>query len=359
MTAEVVWQGPLHGLSGYAQDAREFVLGLDALGVHVRAEDSPLGPQASPLEPAVELRLQELAELPVGAEAVRVEHGLASRWTRPARIGRTAFATDRIPAAWVAACNAVAEVWVPSRFNVETFAAAGVERERLRVVPSPIRLARWAGEDRLELPAGRFNFLSVFDWSLRKGWDILVRAYCAEFAGHDDVNLVLKVNAAYGQTPDALRQSISALAGTAAPPIIIFDRALPAAEMPRLYRAADCFVLPARAAGWGRPFLEAMAAGVPVIGTAWGGQTEFMNEDSSYLIEVKGLVRVPEAGVQEAPAYRGHRWAEPSLEHLQELMRRAYEQPAEGATKASRAREALGAHETEAVCSRLFLRLAA
>jgi hypothetical protein len=47
------------------------------------------------------------------------------------------------------------------------------------------------------------------------------------------------------------------------------------------------------------------------------------------------------------------------VEHLQELMRRAYEQPDEGAAKASRAREALEAHEAESVCSRLFLRLAA
>jgi glycosyltransferase involved in cell wall biosynthesis len=359
MSAEVVWRGPLHGLSGYAEDAREFVAGLDALGVHVRVEDAPRGPHLSPLEPALDLRLQELAELQAGAEAVRVEHGPAGRWMRPARIGRTAFATDRIPAGWAAACNAVAEVWVPSRFNMETFAAAGVDLERLRVVPSPIRVAGWTGEDRLELPSGRFTFLSVFDWSLRKGWDVLLRAYCAEFAGHDDVNLVLKVNAAYGQTPDALRQSIGGIAGTGGPPITVLDRPLPAAEMPRLYRAADCFVLPARAAAWGRPFLEAMAAGVPAIGTAWGGHTEFMDADNSYLIEVKGLVRVPEAGVQEVPAYRGHRWAEPSVEHLQELMRRVYEQPAERAAKAARARETLEAHDTEAVCSRLFLRLAA
>ena len=358
MTAEVVWRGPLHGVSGYAHEAREFVLGLDALGVHVRAEDSPLGPHASPLEPTVQLRLQELAELPVGAEAVRVEHGIPSRWAEPARIGRTVFATDRIPGEWVAACNLVEEVWVPSRFNVETFAAAGVDLERLHVVPSPIRLARWTGEDRLELPPGRFNFLSVFDWSLRKGWDVLLRAYCAEFAGQDDVALVLKVNAAYGQTPDALRQSIAAIAGTGAPPIVVLDRPLPPAEMPRLYRAADCFVLPTRAVAWGRSFLEAMAAGVPAIGTAWGGHTEFMDEDNSYLIEVKGLVRVPEAGVQEAPGYRGHRWAEPSVEHLQELMRRAYERPDERREKAARAREAVETHDTEAVCSRLFLRLA-
>ena len=32
------------------------------------------------------------------------------------------FETDRISPEWVAACNRMDEVWVPSRFNVETFA---------------------------------------------------------------------------------------------------------------------------------------------------------------------------------------------------------------------------------------------
>lgn len=357
MSAEVVWRGPLHGVSAYALEAREFVLGLDAMGVRVRAEDAPLGPHAGPLEPAVELRLQELAQVPVGDESVRVEHGPPSRWVEGARIGRTVFATDRIPSDWVSTFNSVDEVWVPSRFNVETFGAAGVEPERLRVVPSPIRVDHWAGEDRLEPAPGRFSFLSVLDWRLRQGWDVLLRSYCAEFVGQDDVELVLRVRAAYGQTPSGLRQTIDAFVGRGAPPIVVLDQVLPAAELPRLYRSADCFVLPVRAEAWGRAFLEAMAIGLPVIGTAWGGQTEFLDDDNSYPIAIKGLVRVPEAGVREAPAFRGHRWAEPSVEHLQELMRRVYERPDERRLKADRARETVREHDTQAVCSRLFLRL--
>ena len=43
MPAEVLWRGPLFGVSEYAQEAREFALGLDRLGAHLRAEDLPLG----------------------------------------------------------------------------------------------------------------------------------------------------------------------------------------------------------------------------------------------------------------------------------------------------------------------------
>ena len=357
MPLEVLWRGPLFGVAGYAQEGREFVLGLDALGAHIRAEDVPLGPHRSPLQASVQSRLRELTNAQVGPGAIRIEHGLPSRWAAGARAGRTLFETDRIPAAWIAACNSVEELWVPSRFNLETFSASGVDTERLRVVPSPVRLARWRGDDRLQLPLSGFTFLSVFDWSLRKGWDLLLAAYADEFGPSDDVGLVLNIHSSHGHSAAELRRLIERAAGREAPPILVLDRLLSAADMPRLYRAADCFVLPTRGEGWGRPFLEAMAAGTPVIGTDWGGQTELVHEDTGYPIEVKGVVRIPEAGVREAPYYRGHRWAEPSVEHLRQLMRHVYEHPEEALARAERARSAVEAYDTSAVCSRLFLHL--
>ena len=90
MTTEVLWRGPLFGVAGYAQEGREFVLGLDAIGVHVRAEDAPLGPHRSPLEASAERRLHELTAAQIGPEATRVEHGLPARWAPGARRGISA-----------------------------------------------------------------------------------------------------------------------------------------------------------------------------------------------------------------------------------------------------------------------------
>jgi glycosyltransferase involved in cell wall biosynthesis len=354
---QVLWRGPLFGVSGYAQEGREFVLGLDALGAHVRAEDVPLGPHRSPLEAAAERRLRELTEAQIGPDATRIEHGLSSRWRPGARAGRTMFETDRIPAAWVEVCNLAEEVWVPSQFNLETFSASGVDADRLHVVPTPIRLSQSGGDERPELPASGFTFLSVFDWSLRKGWDLLLAAYTAEFGRSDDVTLVLNIHSSHGHTAAELRRLVERAAGREPPPILVLDRVLAAPELRRLYRAADCFVLPTRGEGSPRPFLAAMAASLPVIGTDWGGHTELVRGDTAYPIEVKGVVRIPEAGVRESPLYRGHRWAEPSVEHLRQLMRRVYERPEEARSRGERARSAVGAHDASAVCSRIFLRL--
>lgn len=63
-----------------------------------------------------------------------------------------------------------------------------------------------------------------------------------------------------------------------------------ASDMPLLYHAMDCFVLATRGEGWGLPLQEAMAMGIPTIGTNWGGNLEFMNTNNSLLIDVEGLI---------------------------------------------------------------------
>src|ERR1700730_9515147 len=99
------------------------------------------------------------------------------------------------PAKWVAACNRMDEVWVPSAFNLESFSRAGVARHKLHRVPEGIDVERFSGSiSPLPNPGRRrFNFLSVFDWHLRKGWDVLLRSFIEEFTPSEDVALIIKV----------------------------------------------------------------------------------------------------------------------------------------------------------------------
>jgi glycosyltransferase involved in cell wall biosynthesis len=370
---DVIWRAPLFDVTGYANEARSFVLGLDALGARVRASPIDWGFPHAPLRMERRERLRQLTRTRVGSAAIRVEHCFPPHWRTPpsgaVRIGRTMFETDRIPDDWVPHCNTAHEVWVPSDFNLETFAAAGVRREKLVVVPEAIRAADYdADVVPLDLGAnGAFTFLSVFDWSWRKGWDLLVRAYCAQFSrAHDHVILALRVHSSYGLDAADIRRRIRRfmterlhLLPQRAPDIVVLG-VLPEEAMPRLYRAADCYVLPTRGEGWGRPFAEAMAAGVPVIGTRWGGQTHFMHDRNAHLIDVEALVRVPPHALREAPAYRGHRWAEPSVEHLGQLMRRVYERSAEAKVRALEAAvEIKRTYDAEVVCRGVIDRLSA
>eukprot|EP00116_Pleurobrachia_bachei_P008481 sb/3468743/ len=53
--------------------------------------------------------------------------------------------------------------------------------------------------------------------------------------------------------------------------------------------SADVFVLPTHGEGWGRPIMEAMAAGLPVIVPYWSGLTEFVSKDYALTIDVVDL----------------------------------------------------------------------
>ena len=55
-------------------------------------------------------------------------------------------------------------------------------------------------------------------------------------------------------------------------------------ELPKYLQSSDIFVRPSRTEGLGNSFLEAMAAGVPVIGTQVGGISDFLKDGETGLI---------------------------------------------------------------------------
>ena len=207
------------------------------------------------------------------------------------------FETDRIPDSWVFHCNELDEIWVPSHFNLETFAASGVARRKLRVLPELVDEREFDPGRHQPLPLSNrrgFNFLSVFEWSSRKGWDVLLSAYFREFSLDDDVCLYLKTYLMNEPERDALQiiwERIRAhvekldLGDKTWPKIEVLGGQIPTKDLPRLYKATDCLVVPSRGEGWGRPHHEAMMMGLPVIATNWSANTDFMNQGNSYLLD--------------------------------------------------------------------------
>ena len=64
-------------------------------------------------------------------------------------------------------------------------------------------------------------------------------------------------------------------------------------QMPYVYNGADIFVLPTEFEALGLVFVEAMACGIPVIGTAVGGVPEVIqNNENGYLVEVNEPVEL-------------------------------------------------------------------
>lgn len=76
---------------------------------------------------------------------------------------------------------------------------------------------------------------------------------------------------------------------------VIFAGSISHAELPKYLKISDVFVRSSRSEGLGSAFLEAMAAGVPIIGTAVGGITDFLkNKETGLITKIEDPVDLAE-----------------------------------------------------------------
>jgi len=118
-------------------------------------------------------------------------------------------------------------------------------------------------------------------------------------------------------------------------------------DLIQLYNIADAFVLPSRGEGWGRPYIEAMAMGLPVIATNWSGPTEFVTKHNGYLLPLNQINPLVDAHLS---AFPGHKWANPDGDKLVEILRHLREHPEEGRLKG-----AVGRRDVETKWSHLVV----
>jgi glycosyltransferase involved in cell wall biosynthesis/GT2 family glycosyltransferase/Tfp pilus assembly protein PilF/predicted SAM-dependent methyltransferase len=337
----VEWASPVFDPSGYASESRAFLIGLESAGiapaVKATGRHSEVFRQNLPRDERAVLQ-EQLDRQWEGRWPVVMNMPAAgfSRTSGARHIGRTTFETDGLPADWVVKCNQMDEIWVPSRFNLETFRAAGVTSPLL-CVPEGVDTDRFRpGLVPLDIPGAPVGttFLSVFEWTHRKGWDVLLKAWSDAFTSRDDVRLVIRAypaNAIEGDpgawVEEQINQFLSSIGSSreACAPIVVLGRQIPESDMPRLYASADVYLAPSRGEGWGRPHMEAMSSGLLTIATRWSGNLDFMNDENSWLLDIEGLESIDSR--EEFEFYRGQKWAQPSSEHLSGLLRRASASP--------------------------------
>ncbi|NOU98830.1 glycosyltransferase [Paenibacillus planticolens] len=325
----VVWKGPVHRTSGLGRASRSYIRSLKRQGVAVSVSAT---------------------KHPSKGKKALIFHYIPTRMKWKIERSRfdpillnTVWETSKTPKGWLPHMNKFDAVFVPSQHNKKALKHSGV-KVPIYIAPHGVNTKEFRPNNKkFHLPdaAGKFTFVSVFGFQHRKNPEGLLRAYWEEFSSKDNVILVIKTNgyASYENEKwikhkiSQYKKRLGIRKNTA--PVVIIGRRLRESQLKGLYTLGDAFVLPTRGEGVGLPFLEALASGVPVIATGWGGQMDFLTPNNSFLIPYQ--LRNPSVSMKSPHAIsrkfshlfaqKGQQWAEPDLHSLKKIMRKAYENP--------------------------------
>jgi len=238
-----------------------------------------------------------------------------------------------VPAATVAALSEFRGVLAPSRFVAKAMVDSGVAGpvELLGYAPPLDRFLSLGAEPRPRPAGARTVFLHVSSCFPRKGVDVLLAAYGRAFYRDDPVELVIKGHPnPHNDVEDQIRQFRAADAE--APSVRYIGEDLDTEGLLALYRTADAMVLPTRGEGYNLPCAEALAAGIPLIVTGFGGHLDFCGPAEARLLQWRFALSRSHVATSTSV------WADPDADDLSNALREVVADPEMVQARARRGR---------------------
>jgi len=185
----------------------------------------------------------------------------------------TMFESTSIPENWVKPLQEADLVLVPSKFCQKAFLTKGI---KTKVVPLGYDDEKYKLIERKRRGNEPFTFLHYNAFNIRKGFDLVFKAFTEEFKDEENVKLILKtINP---KTPFPILkseyQNIEVIKGE-----------YNTKQMNDLLERCDVFVFPSRGEGFGLTPLETLATGMTAIIPNGSGMSEYFDE--RYFIEAK------------------------------------------------------------------------
>lgn len=254
-----------------------------------------------------------------------------------------AVETDKCNPEWIACCNAMNLIIVPSEHTKLTLKNTGVITTPIIVIPESFPDCFTSEivepfEAKFETP---FNFL-VFGQITgnnpendRKNIFYTIKWLCETFKDSKDVGIIIKTN--HGRNTRVDRNVVANMIGqllgevrrgSKSPPVYLVHGDLKDEEVLSLLKdpTVKAMVNLTRGEGFGLPLLEAAVAGLPVIATNWSAHTEFLNQGKWVQIDYS-MAPIHDTRVDEKIFMKGSRWAQPSEDNFKRRVKKFYESP--------------------------------
>lgn len=129
-------------------------------------------------------------------------------------------------------------------------------------------------------------FCNIGKWEVRKGHDLLIKAFEAAFTIDDDVLLVMCPTNRFLREDQLKNWEKIYLSGKMGKKVQLIPRLPDQKSVYNIIEQVHCGVFPARAEGWNLEALEMLASGRHLIITDCTGHKEFVNSKNSKLISM-------------------------------------------------------------------------
>ena len=298
---ECHWNGQVYDFGGYARLNRTMVFGLSDRNVKIKLEPEVF---AVHVNKATQDELKILENNEISQNAPKV-FGVTVPLNYINHVGKRILYTmietsEKAHKDYIGKLNLCDEVWVASKYSQKVIQNSGLTVPSF-VMPLGVDTNRYKpNNETLKLGNTKeFKFVSVFRWSPRKGYDILLRAYLEEFSSEDDVSLVLASRAVECPEEEGVQRIIDDFQNIKSninksedkfPHVSLYTKPLSEKDMPKLYNSCHDFVLISLGEGFCLPIIESAACGLPIIASNVTAQTDYLNDNNSYLVEPEGFI---------------------------------------------------------------------
>ncbi len=232
-------------------------------------------------------------------------------------VGSWAWELPRLPVEWQIGVPFVHQIMVHSKFvSVAIQPIAGARP--VHVLPPPIIPLRSRTAPR-RCASGKFTVLTIFNAAssiARKNPIAAVTAFREAFGNDSGARLVIKASN-LATVSDGMAQLEAAIGGVGN--ISIIDSVIDEDDIDALYAEADVVLSLHRSEGFGLIMAEAMARGLPVVGTNWSGNVDFLTEDTGIPVPFR-LVAAEDR--QDTYNYPEMMWAEADAGYAAMALRR-------------------------------------
>jgi glycosyltransferase involved in cell wall biosynthesis len=155
----------------------------------------------------------------------------------------------------------------------------------IHVVPLGVNNTIFRPSNNIPRPRGHAVFFNCGKWEVRKGHDILIKAFKMAYEKNPNIELWMMCHNPFNSIGENEKwESLYSHPG-----VKLIPRAETQEGVYNMMAQADCGVFPSRGEGWNLELLEMMSVGRHVIATNYSAHREFCNAENSTLIDINNV----------------------------------------------------------------------